>query len=176
MSFKLSCPIPNKIIISFSAGVDSVFGYHFLKNGGRDISLLHFNHATPMANTYEQHTRLFAMTHGISLKVYQISGKNEAEWRDQRYDIINDLPAQVVTCHHLDDNIETQLMRKRDIPATNGNVIRPFLGVKKKAIYDYANQHKLLWIEDPSNEIGFTKRNRIRNELLPLAKELGINL
>ena len=177
MSFKLSCPIPQDVVLSYSGGVDSAFGYDFLKNGGkRNVTLLHFNHGTRMANAYEYHTRMFALTEGVKLIVHRVSGSNEKEWRDQRYSIMNSMSEAVITCHHLDDNIETLLMRKRDIPAVNGNAIRPFLGVKKKAIYDYANKRGLLWMEDPTNKIGFTKRNRVRNELLPLAQELGIKL
>lgn len=166
---KLTTTIPHKLTLMFSGGVDSHFGYHFLKNGKREIKLLHFNHSTPMADVYEYHCRAFARIENVPIEVVKISGKNECEWREERY---RNCRGPVVTCHHKDDNQETFLMRGREIPPENGNILRPFLDFSKEFIYNYARRNGLMWVEDPTNTQGFTKRNRIRNELIPLMKEL----
>ena len=50
----------------------------------------------------------------------------------------------------------------------NKNVVKPLLALKKQELLDYAAEHKLTWLEDPSNtDVNFARRNRIRNRLLP---------
>jgi tRNA(Ile)-lysidine synthase len=176
MNFKLSAKIPKDVVLSFSSGVDSHFGYDFLKGGNRNIRLLHFNHGTSMSNVYKYHAKIFAMTEGIPIEVINITGDNEFDWSNKRREYVKSLSETVVTCHHKDDNEETILMRAREIPSVNENIIRPFLNITKSQIYSYAESKGLIWIEDPTNQIGFTKRNRIRKELIPLARDIGVRL
>ncbi|MCM3719862.1 tRNA lysidine(34) synthetase TilS [Fictibacillus phosphorivorans] len=91
--------------------------------------------------------------------------------------------------HHGDDQIETMLMRmtrgsegyslagipvKR--PFTDGEIIRPFLGITKAEIEQYCKVEDLNPIYDPSNESEKYIRNRFRKKVLPFLKEENPNV
>jgi len=162
-------PLPNKCIIACSGGVDSVFALHFLSRSKREISLIHINHRTPMANVYEYFVRTLAKIYSVNCDFYKIYGNNELDWRNERYKIFESYKDPVITCHHQDDNLETLVMRNRPIPYKRGNIIRPFLKVSKKEIIQYCLYHNLSWVEDPTNsDPDYCERNRIRKAILKL--------
>lgn len=162
-------PIPNKCFLACSGGVDSVAALHFLISGRKDVSLIHINHGTPLANTYEYCVRMLSRIYDIKLDVYNITGNSEKEWRDERYKIFESYPLDVITCHHYDDNLETMVMRKRPIPHRRGNIVRPFLKAKKQELINYAVRHNLFWVEDPTNQDpDYCERNRIREAIVRL--------
>lgn len=171
---KIISPIPEKLYLACSGGVDSVAALHFLKNSKRDISLIHVNHSTPMANVYQYFVSTLAKIYEIPLDIYHISGDNENDWREKRYSIFESYKDVVVTCHHYDDDLETQVMRKKCIPHKRGNILRPFLKVKKTELINYANYHKLNWVEDPTNsDESYCERNKIREAILRM-REAGL--
>jgi tRNA(Ile)-lysidine synthase len=52
-----------------------------------------------------------------------------------------------------------------------GWIVRPFLGISKMMIQEYAIEHHLVWCIDPTNEeIDYT-RNYLRNSLIPQLEE-----
>jgi tRNA(Ile)-lysidine synthase len=86
--------------------------------------------------------------------------------------------------HHGDDQIETMLMRitrgsegyslagipiKR--PFSNGEIIRPFLGITRAQIEQYCKVEKLHPVFDPSNDSEKYVRNRYRKKVLPFLKQ-----
>lgn len=88
----------------------------------------------------------------------------------------------VVTAHHADDlneDILMRLVRGCGWPALGGmsarddqrHLLRPLLGLKKKALTDFVRALHLSWFEDSSNnDLRFT-RNRFRHKLLPLLEQ-----
>ncbi len=52
-----------------------------------------------------------------------------------------------------------------------GRLIRPLLEVEQQTIKDYAQQHKLQWIEDPSNLDTQFDRNFLRHQVIPLLEQ-----
>ncbi|WGH24954.1 MAG: tRNA lysidine(34) synthetase TilS [Candidatus Shikimatogenerans bostrichidophilus] len=87
----------------------------------------------------------------------------------------------LITCHHLDDDIETFLINLligsslyglKGIKKINKKIIRPYLilNINKKDIYNYAIKNKIKWIEDKSNLKNIYLRNKIRNKLIPYLK------
>lgn len=88
----------------------------------------------------------------------------------------------VLTAHTLNDSVETVLMNMlrgsgltglSGIPAQrpfgeHTKLLRPLLGMKKAEIQEYATLRGLSWREDASNSQSVFRRNKIRNELLPL--------
>jgi tRNA(Ile)-lysidine synthase len=87
----------------------------------------------------------------------------------------------IVLGHHLDDQAETvlfNLLRGAGLEGASGMpalgalggklLIRPFLGVSRAQIRDYAAQYGLGWIEDESNQDEALTRNFIRNSVGPL--------
>jgi tRNA(Ile)-lysidine synthase len=90
----------------------------------------------------------------------------------------------VLTAHHLNDQIETFLMRLRRESGLDGwacmrtqsdypiacidawclslKVIRPLLNVPKERLLDFCREHDLPWITDPTNRNLTYQRNSIR--------------
>jgi tRNA(Ile)-lysidine synthetase-like protein len=179
---KIIRPIPEKVYLACSGGIDSMFALHFLMAGGRDVTPLYFNHGTEFGQSCENFLK--------SLDIGAIYGKIEKTpekgrsledfWRECRYEFLDQFTdAPVVTAHHLDDQIETLLQGfcqgrlDRVIPHRRGNYIRPFIHVSKQEIKDYAHRHSLTYLNDPSNEdVRFT-RNRIRNKIIPELLEVN---
>ena len=110
-------------------------------------------------------------------------GKKESQeeyWRRERYDFFKDL-GPVITCHHLDDCVETYIWSSlhgtsKVIPLTRNNVIRPFLTTRKQDFIYWCESHNVPWIEDESNKNSRYTRNYIRNELMPHALHVNPGL
>ncbi len=95
----------------------------------------------------------------------------------------------VAVAHHRDDQAETVLlgllrrsgfdgiagMRTRRPMHSDPSVtlIRPFLGVNKSDVVQYASTHGIPWREDASNVDRTYARSRIRHDILPAFAELG---
>jgi tRNA(Ile)-lysidine synthase len=86
----------------------------------------------------------------------------------------------LVTAQHRDDQAETlllQLLRGAGVAGlaampgralfAGGEILRPLLDYPRRSLEDYARQHGLLWVEDPSNQDLRLRRNFLRTEILP---------
>ncbi|HEY4063943.1 MAG TPA: tRNA lysidine(34) synthetase TilS [Puia sp.] len=89
-------------------------------------------------------------------------------------------PYHIVTAHHLDDNIETLLMNffkgtgiagLRAMLPRQGAVIRPLLFAEKTQLQQFAELHRLSWVEDSSNLTDKYTRNYFRHQLIPLVRQ-----
>ncbi|HET6255666.1 MAG TPA: tRNA lysidine(34) synthetase TilS, partial [Puia sp.] len=85
----------------------------------------------------------------------------------------------IVTAHHLDDNIETMVMNffrgtglsgLRGMLPRQGRIIRPLLFAGRAEIRHFAEEEKLSWVEDSSNESDKYTRNFFRHQVLPLVE------
>ena len=106
-------------------------------------------------------------------------GKREEEWRRARWQFLEQVAAkrdaQVVTAHTLDDQVETVFMRILRDAGPRGlaglyaesRIVRPFLNLSRATLAAYARQHRVSFIEDPSNMDRRHQRNRIRHDILP---------
>lgn len=84
-------------------------------------------------------------------------------------------PVFLVTAHHSQDQIETQLMQlirgagaegARAMQEQEGVLLRPLLALKQEAIEQYAEDKKIVFFEDPSNKETDYFRNWLRHEWL----------
>ena len=121
-----------------------------------------------------------------------VSGIEEAA-RIERYTFFKEIMNihsidYLMTGHHLDDQVETVIMRLTRgasleqllgihlhqrilLDQREGHLIRPLLHFSKEELYQFADENKLAFVEDETNqELDFT-RNRFRNEIIPLLKE-----
>lgn len=86
----------------------------------------------------------------------------------------------LLTAHHCDDQAETvllQLLRGTGVAGLAampiqavfgpGRIARPLLGFSRAALHAYAQEHRLAWIEDPSNQESHLRRNFLRTEIMP---------
>ena len=110
--------------------------------------------------------------------------------RELRYDFFNKLLEKykysyIVTAHHLDDNIETIIFNfikstgykgLVGIPFKKNKILRPLINISKEEIEDYAVLNNITWRLDKSNNSNKYSRNKIRNEVIPLLKEINPSL
>ena len=91
------------------------------------------------------------------------------------------LPTHLATAHHLNDNIETMLMNffkgtgiagLRGMLPKQGPLVRPLLFAKKEAIEKFAEENKLGWVEDSSNQSDKYSRNYFRHQVIPLVQHI----
>jgi tRNA(Ile)-lysidine synthase len=176
-SMDVIAPIPGELYLACSGGVDSMVAYHFLSRAGRDVKCLYFNHGTLHGDISES---FLVGLLGPRVVCGHIDGSaakgrsREDFWRERRYQFLDQYSDRpVITCHHLDDQIETWIQGfvhgvvGKSISYQRGNYLRPFLRVPKYTIVDYAHRHKIKYIIDPSNrDLGHT-RNRIRHNVVP---------
>jgi tRNA(Ile)-lysidine synthase len=120
------------------------------------------------------------------------SGNIEARARVARYEALTELCAyhgieDLLLAHHQNDQAETvllQLMRGAGVAGLSGmpesrslaistgqassiTLWRPLLHLCREELEAYAREHKLQWIEDPSNRSSKYRRNAIRKSILP---------
>ncbi len=121
-------------------------------------------------------------TSHVSREASTLNPKNISNDKNNRgFTDASRLTSHVVTAHHLDDNIETMLMNffkgtgiagLRGMLPKQGKIIRPLLFAKKETINQFAEENKLSWVEDSSNQSDKYARNYFRNQLIPLIKNV----
>jgi tRNA(Ile)-lysidine synthase TilS/MesJ len=178
---KLTTFIPNPCYLALSGGSDSIGGQTFLTNfKKKDIQPVFFDHDTETSKKALD----FLLSNGYTPlvgKISQIKGKGESweeYWRNERYKFFSSLNKPVITCHHLDDAIETWVFAwinggERMIFPVNGNILRPFLFFPKQLLIDICERTGKKWIEDETNLDLSHPRNRIRHVILPEIKKIN---
>jgi len=171
--------IPPTVTVACSGGIDSMVFVHFLLQGRRKINLAYFNHDTQHSHKAEKFVENFAKDNNLNLFIGRVQGRKgkrslEEFWRDERYAFLQRIGSDyTITCHHLDDCVETWLMsafhgKCKLIPfQRNENIFRPFLMTSKKSIKEYAEKKRINWIEDPSNQKTNFMRNHVRHKVIP---------
>lgn len=169
--------LPRKLYLACSGGVDSMAALDFLRRN-HDVHVLHFDHKTTHGAEARQFVTNYCTQFSIPFTVGTMEEtipagvSREDWWRKQRYrflDGFTDTP--VVTCHHLDDCVETWVWSSMHgtgkwIPYRRNHVIRPFRLTRKQDFEAWCQTHNVPWIEDNSNEnIHFT-RNYIRHAMM----------
>ena len=91
-----------------------------------------------------------------------------------RYEFFSKFDFPIITCHHLDDCVETYLFSclrgfQSVIPYSKRNVIRPFLLNEKSVFYKWCEGKNVPFVEDESNLSVDYSRNRIRHNIVPEA-------
>ena len=171
--------IPKNVTIACSGGIDSMVFTHFLQQGRRNVKLAYFNHDTAHSRIAQQFVEQFSEKQKLKLYLGKMSGTKgrrsiEEFWRDERYKFFDSLNEDfIITCHHLDDCVETWLMssihgNSKLIPYKRStNIYRPFLMTTKSQIKSYAKDKLVLWANDPSNKNTSFMRNHVRHNLMP---------
>jgi tRNA(Ile)-lysidine synthase len=165
---------------------------------GLSIIVAHFNHQLrgAEADGDEQHVAQRAKHYGFE---FYVERANTAEYakhsklgiqeaaRRLRYEFLENLLVssgfdKIATAHNADDNAETillNLFRGAGVQGLSGipicrpdkKIIRPLLFAQRKEIELYAEEEKVPFRTDSSNEKDHYTRNFIRHNILPLVKE-----
>lgn len=184
---------PGGLAVGFSGGLDSSVLVHALSSLApareRGLRALHVDHGMHAHSAaWAMHCTAFAAQLGIPFVAVAISvadggrGIEEAA-RAARYRVFaeNLQPGEsLALAHHADDQAETVLLKLlrgagpqglagmralRDFAC--GHLWRPLLNLPRSSLRAYAQEHGLVWIEDPSNQDTRLRRNFLRAEILP---------
>ena len=173
---KLTVPLPKEITVACSGGVDSMAAVDFLKRK-HNVTVAYFNHRTEHGEKASEFVSRYCsdnnlvMFYGTCRSQRGSKESQEEYWRRERYEFLSEL-GPVITCHHLDDCVETYVWSSlhgtpKVIPLVRNNVLRPFLTTRKSELVKWCEKHNVSWIEDESNKDTKYTRNYIRNEMMP---------
>ena len=190
------------LLVALSGGPDSValllLAQTWARENGAHLEAFHLNHSLRGrdADTDEQFCRELCQSHGITLHVQRHDPRPlarrrglglEEAGRVLRYRYLHQTLASsgelncAATGHHLDDQIETVIMRLfrgtgldglRGILPRSDRLIRPLLGVSRQEIVSFLTAAGQVYRLDDTNLSGAATRSRVRRELLPLARDI----
>ncbi len=195
---QLSVEENSAVYVAFSGGLDSHVLLHALSALASDypfsLKAIHIDHSLQLQSpVWAGHCQ--QVCDGLSvpltirtLSIDQKKGESlEAVARDARYAVLAEYLHEgglCMTAQHRNDQSETlllQLLRGAGVhglaamPASKGfskgRLLRPLLAFTREDLLNYANRHKLVWVEDPSNQDIRFDRNFLRNEVLPVLRE-----
>lgn len=188
----------NHYLIAYSGGLDSHVLLHkmaSLRSQHPEISLraIHVHHGLQQnADQWAAHCEAVCRSLDLPFLVKKVRisrerGESiEALARCERYRVIAEClfeDESLLTAHTRDDQAETLLlqllrgagpkgmaampMRK---PFAHSVLLRPLLNTMRKTLQAYAEEHRLQWVEDDSNQDLAFDRNYLRHRVMPLLK------
>ncbi len=191
-----------KVLIALSGGPDSVCLFQalvFLAGSLKfDLGAAHVNYGLrPEADQEQIFCRELCRFNRVRFHCIRVDAAGESKkscrrnleeyCRSVRYDYFDKLSnrfgyAKIATGHTADDSAETfilNLIRGADVgglgginPAA-GKVIRPLLEIGRKEVMEFLTENKLSYRIDPSNLKDIFARNKIRNRVMPVFRELN---
>lgn len=183
--------------VAYSGGCDSHVLLHAMSelrsHNNFKLTALHFDHnLMPQSSDWARHCEKVCKQLDIAFiserqELIKKPEQNiEAQARHSRYQWFEQVVANgqvLITAHHANDQAETvllNLLRGGSVDSLTGipqqrtlsaekstTVARPLLAFPQTALADYAKQHQLSWIEDPSNQNQQFDRNYLRSEIIP---------
>jgi tRNA(Ile)-lysidine synthase len=180
--------------VAYSGGLDSHVLLHALSVLRADhhfsLSAIHIDHGLQSASAeWGRHCARICTALDVQYVVKRVRVEGvaeeglEAAARRVRYAALAtalEPGDRLLTAHHCDDQEETvflQLLRGAGVaglaamPAMtalgHAQIVRPLLGFSRAALHAYAQEHRLAWIEDPSNQALHLRRSFLRTEILP---------
>ncbi|KJZ64840.1 tRNA lysidine(34) synthetase TilS [Pseudomonas fluorescens] len=183
--------------IAFSGGLDSTVLLHLLAHLAKTESLpalsaIHVHHGLQaVADAWPDHCQSVCDALSVPLQVVRVQVQSGASLeraaRDARYAAFIDATQAnevLMTAQHRDDQAETLLFRMlrgagvrglsgmpRQRALGKGQLLRPLLDVTRAELEAYAAEHRLSWIEDPSNQDRQFSRNYLRHQVFPVLTE-----
>ena len=191
-----------KILLAVSGGVDSMLMLRlFLNVKDIRVSVAHCNFELrgKESDDDELLVKEFCNTHELTLHHQSFNTYDYAKRkgisiqmaaRELRYQWFNELLTEckydlIATAHHKNDVVETMLLNitkgtglagLHGISDVKNKLIRPMLFCTRHQIEEYARSINLKWREDTSNEKNDYARNKIRNKVIPVLKEINPSL
>jgi len=185
---------PPSYIVAYSGGLDSHVLLHLLTVCQLPCRAIYIDHGLQAeSQSWSAHCAAVCQKMNIpfqSISVNAVADKGEspeASARTARYDALaKQMQASdiLLTAQHLQDQSETLLLQMlrtsgpaglAAMPAVKlfaaGLHVRPLLMTERNELEDYAKQHQLEWIEDPSNNDQRYDRNFFRQSIFPLLKK-----
>ena len=187
----------NQLIVGYSGGVDSHVLLHLLANLSEfkgKVTAVYIHHGLQAcADDWAVHCRHIAHDLSVNFKVVHVNAQPatgqspEEAARNARYQALKNILSEndvLLFAQHRNDQLETvllQLFRGAGLKGLSGMpttiefsigvLVRPLLSVNQDEIIQYAQEHKLQWIEDPSNQDIQFDRNYLRQKIIPLLEQ-----
>lgn len=172
-------------VVAVSGGVDSVVLLDLVRQiNGAALIVAHVDHGIRGAESQKdaEFVHSLAEKYGLSYESIELHlgpSASEAEARKKRYQFLESVrekhqAAAILTAHHQDDVIETAIINllrgthNRGLSALKNQptIRRPLLDFSKQEILVYANEHKLNWCEDHTNQDTTYLRNFVRHTIV----------
>lgn len=168
--------VPVGCYVACSGGSDSMAVLDFLNRAKKVRGALYFDHKTPQSKEFENIVSNYCSDHKLeffskSIDQEKESGSWEDYWSKHRNNFFKMFDTPVITAHNLDDVVEWWIYTSlkgnpRVMPATNKNILRPFLTTKKSALSQWVLSKNVPYAEDQSNQDTRFMRNFIRHQLI----------
>lgn len=190
-----------KVLLTVSGGKDSVCMEALFHQEKFIYGIAHCNFSlrNEESNADEDFVKSLAKNHNVPFytkrfETAAFAKKNKISIqmaaRILRYEWFEELRKEnafdyIATAHHKNDDIETyfiNLLRGTGIAGLSGiqeknnKIIRPLIFADKNQIEEFIAQNKIAYREDSSNSSDKYIRNKIRNKILPLLKEINPNV
>lgn len=186
------------VVVGASAGLDSTVLARLLHGAGYAVVLAHVNYGLRGAASDADEAFVRGLAAELNVPVYveavALEGPPDRQRRarDARYRFFGEVAAAagaavVAVAHHRDDQAETVLLHlvrgtglhglagmpaERPLaPDAPVRLVRPLLSWSRSEIEALARSQGWAWREDASNAEPSYRRNRLRNEVLPLLED-----
>jgi len=180
--------------LAYSGGVDSQVLLHLLHLTSLKVTAVYIDHGLQAVSAeWAKHCAYQCQQFDIPFQVISVDalpkkGEGpEAAARTARYAALKTLITEdmcLLTAQHQDDQSETvllQLLRGAGAAGlsampelsefSTGWHFRPLIGSTQQNILEYAEQHSLTWVDDPTNQQQDYYRNYLRHAVVPAIKE-----
>lgn len=176
------CTFPDsqQVTCAVSGGADSVALMLLALAAGKAVTAVHVDHGLREGSAGEaEFVEEIATKFGANFVAKSVTvepGPNlEARARSARYGV---LPDDVLTGHTADDQVETvllNLMRGAGLSGLAGmrSANKPILGLRRGETEAVCEMREITPFVDPTNSDPAIRRNRVRNELLPLMQDIA---
>lgn len=181
------------LAVAYSGGLDSSVLLHAVckSSHGRERAVLaiHVDHGlSPNALLWKSHCEQVCSGLEVPLHVVKIDvprgtrdGLESAARRLRYQALAGEAKGPILLAHHADDQAETFLHNTLRGAGVRGlaampsssiatKLVRPFLGLTRQVLREYADRHALTWCEDESNQENRQTRNFLRNQVMPEIK------
>ncbi|MEE1056883.1 MAG: tRNA lysidine(34) synthetase TilS [Acutalibacteraceae bacterium] len=190
----------DRIIVGVSGGADSMCLLHFLISIRKEMSLelivAHINHNLRGDEAIRDQNLVsdFCCNNNVQCQILSAdinkisaeTGESSEECgRRIRYEFFNKLcgrNGKIATAHTLSDSCETVLFNiargtgikgLTGIPKLRDNIIRPLIDITRQQVEEYCKENKIVFITDSTNLENYYNRNKIRNIVIPVFKDIN---
>ena len=181
------------VLVALSGGADSAALLLSLRELGYPVRAFHLNHCLRGAESDrdEAFCRRLCEKLGVELTVERVdiaaaAGDSAVEEtaRRIRYARLEHAAhgAKIAVAHNADDNLETMLFHLvrgtgakglMGIPPVRGRIIRPLIEVERREIEAFLRERGQDFVTDSTNADTAYTRNRLRQEVVPVLRELN---
>lgn len=190
-----------KFLLAVSGGVDSVVLAELFYQLKLDFVVAHCNFKLRGKESDEDEEFVKSLAESLRVRFYlkrfnteeelsSKSGSLQQVARELRFNWFEGVRREngidyIVTAAHDDDQVETILINMlrgtglsgiHGIRLVSGRILHPLMGASKAQIKEYAKKNELHFREDSSNTSTKYLRNKLRQEVVPILKEINPSL